>query len=208
VDLGRIPPSPRRVRAAWEGGRRTRARWLEIGIPCLALSLALEIVAPMLVERWGTSFSSTIGSEASLEATSDLLVFWALLLVLAAGLSLLGVAVLGNLGAVTGRPRPEVGPIPVPLFVFGALLLLAASACVVAFGPVVAAASRAADASEQSLAMLWAHWATYLLGAIGVLLILAGVAEHLAMRHSSWRGLHLTPRQAQDEARERGGSRA
>lgn len=136
----------------------------------------------------------------------EALLIWGSLMVAGFLLAFAGAVLLRNFGPVTQRPGGLLpGQVRTPVLAVAAVAIIALSVFVAVLAPVAAGAARAVDGSATSLALLWGRWATHLLGASGVLLIVAGLVEHLAMRRSLWRDLHMTPEQAREDARQLGG---
>ena len=196
-----IAPGPSRMRAAWRAGLRARARWLAAGLACLTAASVIDLSGESLAHAWAAGFdpSAPIGDLA------QLLSLWLLVLAGAVAVVFLGALVLRNLGPV-GRRDPDLpAGLRTPVFAVSGIVLAAFSVLFVLLAPVAAGAARAVDASDLALAGLWARWAAQLLGSVGLLLLVAGVAEHLVMRHGLWRDLHMTRTQAREQSRTSGG---
>jgi hypothetical protein len=205
MDEQTVPPGRRRLAAAFRAGLRPRARWLEAGVACLTAALGFELWGTRAAERAADWLAGRIDPAAALQQA---VLTWLILLGAAAGVALLVAVGTRSLGHVEDRPGDRLpGGIRAPGTALLAVLGLSGLVAAAMLAPVVAGASRAVDATEASLVLLWTRWGTHLLGTAGVLLIGAGIAEHLLMRRSLWRDLHLTPAQAREDARRDQGPR-
>jgi hypothetical protein len=171
------------------------------GLGCLVLAAAIDLSGESLARAWGEGFEAGL----SRADVVPVLVGWTALLVAAVGVVFSGALVLRNLGPVGRRDPGLPTGIRTPSLAMGGIVLGAFTVLLVLLMPVAAGAARAVDASDLALAGLWARWAAQLLGSVGVLLLVAGVAEHLVMRHGLWRDLHMTRTQAREQSRTPGG---
>lgn len=167
----------------------------------MVLAGAIDLGGEAWGRRWGE------GLRAGL-TRSDVLfvsVTWGLIVLAGVAVVFLIALALRNLGPVGPRSGDLPTGVRTPALAIAGLVLVAFTVLAAALVPVTAGAARAVDASEVALAGLWARWATHLLGTSGVLLLVAGVVEHLAMRHGLWRDLHMTRAQAREQSRQPGG---
>lgn len=195
-----LPPSRKRVRAAWAVGLRPRSRLLVLGGIALVLASALEltpVVAGWLSHRLVLAFDpgSLTPDRAGLAAGSG-----------AALLALLGIGVIAAVGlGPRGRARRALGVAPqaeqLPGWLTATLILLAVATSVAINRAVLAGAARSVDASPEALAHAWSAWVRHGLLGLAVAAVSVGVIELLISGRRLWRALHQTPAQARLEAR-------
>jgi hypothetical protein len=201
VPPGSVPPGPTRLRGAFRAGLRPRSRWLPVSALCLLLAGAIELGGSTFARWWSTLLDprAPVG-----EIVTEAVAWWGILLLGGLGASVLVALASGRVGAVE-RPQERDLPGSVELsgWTAGALTALLLAGVAVGLSP-VAAAARAAAASPTGLELLWASWSVRGLFMASLLLLGAGVVEHLALQRALWRQLHRTPAEARAEAQRAG----
>lgn len=206
-----VPPDSRRLRLAHRAGLRPRPRWVITGLLCLAIASSWEHASTAGQAAWRSLWHRQVVMPAGFDRgeLESVALTWGIGLAAVAAVIALGMFLGGGLGPIDrqalGRLRPR--PVRLPPLGIAAVVVVSVGLLVVALGPVAAGAARAVDASPDALAELWQIWLVRGLAITGGVLLIAGAAETLLLRHGIRRALYSTVEEAREDRRRAGSGR-
>lgn len=203
-----VPPDSRRLRLAHRAGLRPRPRWVVTGLLCLALAASWEQASAAGLAAWRVLWHRHVVMLATIDRgeLEGVALTWGIGLAAVVAVIVLGMLVGGSLGPVERQAMERLRPRPVrvPALGIAAVVMLSVGLLIVALGPVAAGAARAVDASPDALAKLWQIWLVRGLAITGGVLLVAGAAETLLVRHGIRRALYSTVEEAREDRRRAG----
>ncbi len=204
-----VPSASRRARA-WRGGLRSRSRWLDTAAVTFAVSVTLWFLPRFGVGAARGAIESAlvdgeqwphVALECSVVALGVVAAFVATTVVARVVVAI----ATGTLGAVDRDAGRRLGAAPIRPSLIGLTLLGLVAMVLFASGleSLIAASSRAADASAGGIELLWSAWASKVALLASVVLGLVGVLELGLARTATVRALFQTVDDARRDARRR-----